>query len=422
MISCLALLCALALQGCNIDVPRHIIGNWEAKLSYLTEFQYTMPGKKNTSAILNSCSDPAITSTLQCNGHGRCRDWNDFMPGAAPSSKTLSFCECTRDWADPECRTPRKSQVTAFVLSLFFGIFGADQFYLGYPAYGLVKLLSLGGAGIWYLFDLCRIGSSPVVTRHNFRLAADLPHFAFVLTVVTAMLFIGFVIAIRSIQQQRIKKAHELLLLRLDQQEAQEEQEEKFVPPKYTEPQYSMVAPPTNVPLRSAANFSGYGAVLPQTAPMSVARTLPPMTLLPSALPMDPYSVAKTLPPMTMPPAVSLSAVPAPVTRSFAPAPVLTLPPQNFAVQAPVVETLPPATQPRTMSMPLTEYSVPRAVMNTAPVNSVILPMPQGMSPATTMLPAGIQPVSSLIDMSSQVRPAPASPQARSAAHIARVS
>jgi TM2 domain-containing membrane protein YozV len=43
---------------------------------------------------------------------------------------------------------------TAFWLSLFFGGFGADRFYLGHILTGFLKLGSLGGFGFWSLIDL----------------------------------------------------------------------------------------------------------------------------------------------------------------------------------------------------------------------------------------------------------------------------
>ncbi|MFF2031532.1 TM2 domain-containing protein [Arthrobacter sp. NPDC058192] len=52
---------------------------------------------------------------------------------------------------------PQRSLRTAWVLAFFLGFTGADRFYLRRPVTGILKTLTLGGAGIWWLIDLFRI-------------------------------------------------------------------------------------------------------------------------------------------------------------------------------------------------------------------------------------------------------------------------
>ena len=50
-----------------------------------------------------------------------------------------------------------KSWTTAILLSFFLGVLAIDRFYLGYTTLGIIKLLTLGGFGIWALIDFIMI-------------------------------------------------------------------------------------------------------------------------------------------------------------------------------------------------------------------------------------------------------------------------
>jgi TM2 domain-containing membrane protein YozV len=45
--------------------------------------------------------------------------------------------------------------VTFLLLSIAFGFFGIDRFYKGEVGWGVVKLITGGGFGVWWLVDVC---------------------------------------------------------------------------------------------------------------------------------------------------------------------------------------------------------------------------------------------------------------------------
>ena len=50
-----------------------------------------------------------------------------------------------------------KEWLVALLLAIFVGYLGIDRFYLGYTGLGILKLLTLGGCGLWQLIDLILI-------------------------------------------------------------------------------------------------------------------------------------------------------------------------------------------------------------------------------------------------------------------------
>jgi TM2 domain-containing membrane protein YozV len=54
-------------------------------------------------------------------------------------------------------RGAEKDWLVALLLSFFVGGLGVDRFYLGYVGLGVLKLVTLGGCGVWWLIDFILI-------------------------------------------------------------------------------------------------------------------------------------------------------------------------------------------------------------------------------------------------------------------------
>jgi TM2 domain-containing membrane protein YozV len=52
-----------------------------------------------------------------------------------------------------ETKQEWQRQLTILIISFVAGYFGLDRFYRGQIAWGVIKLITIGGFGIWYLVD-----------------------------------------------------------------------------------------------------------------------------------------------------------------------------------------------------------------------------------------------------------------------------
>jgi hypothetical protein len=61
--------------------------------------------------------------------------------------------------ADVSSSPSPKSRGLAFALAAVLGPFGAHRFYVGKNGTGLLMLCTVGGLGLWYLYDLIRVAT-----------------------------------------------------------------------------------------------------------------------------------------------------------------------------------------------------------------------------------------------------------------------
>jgi hypothetical protein len=73
------------------------------------------------------------------------------------------------DEAPEEPQVSKRSRGVALLLSFFGGIFGLHRFYVDKPRTAIAMIVTLGGCGIWYLYDLVLIAAG------EFRDSEELP-------------------------------------------------------------------------------------------------------------------------------------------------------------------------------------------------------------------------------------------------------
>ncbi len=54
--------------------------------------------------------------------------------------------------------------VLTLIMSIIFGSLGVDRFIMGHVGLGILKLITFGGCGVWWLIDLILIA-----TKHDYK-------------------------------------------------------------------------------------------------------------------------------------------------------------------------------------------------------------------------------------------------------------
>jgi preprotein translocase subunit SecG len=90
----------------------------------------------------------------------------------------------------------QKDFMTTAMLSLFLGGLGVDRFYLGKIGTGILKLITFGGLGLWYLIDLILILTGSMTSKDGRKLKGRENNLKAVLAIVAVVFLVGIIISI----------------------------------------------------------------------------------------------------------------------------------------------------------------------------------------------------------------------------------
>jgi hypothetical protein len=65
----------------------------------------------------------------------------------------------------------KRDWLIALILSVIVGSLGVDRFYLGKVGTGILKLITFGGLGIWWIIDIVLIALKKLSDKQGYRLA-----------------------------------------------------------------------------------------------------------------------------------------------------------------------------------------------------------------------------------------------------------
>ncbi len=90
-------------------------------------------------------------------------------------------------------QTGNKEFLATWLLALFLGGLGVDRFYLGKIATGILKLVTVGGFGVWTIIDLVLVLTDSARDKQGLKLAnyAKYSKLAWIVTIVLLILGLG---------------------------------------------------------------------------------------------------------------------------------------------------------------------------------------------------------------------------------------
>lgn len=100
-------------------------------------------------------------------------------PTPAPSAPPMPY---------PTAASPERSFIATWMFAWLLGFLGVDRFYLGKIGTGILKLLTIGGLGVWWLIDLI-LTLAGVQRDKEGRLLPDFEEHKLIAWIITAAVF-----------------------------------------------------------------------------------------------------------------------------------------------------------------------------------------------------------------------------------------
>lgn len=97
-------------------------------------------------------------------------------------------------WTPPQQMVSQKSFLATWLLAWLLGGLGIDRFYLGKIGTGILKLITLGGFGIWYLIDLIMTLAGVQKDKTGLPLAGYREHRKIAWIITIAFVVLGMII------------------------------------------------------------------------------------------------------------------------------------------------------------------------------------------------------------------------------------
>lgn len=101
------------------------------------------------------------------------------IPTPAPSAPPAPY---------PTGASPERSFIATWMFAWLLGFLGVDRFYLGKIGTGILKLLTIGGLGVWWLIDLI-LTLAGVQRDKEGRLLPDFEEHKLIAWIITAAVF-----------------------------------------------------------------------------------------------------------------------------------------------------------------------------------------------------------------------------------------